>query len=165
MRPFPKILLALACILLLGACGDRHLTRKITPVDIGGAWQMTATSRLLLQRDGYVETPGQTYTITFHPDGSLHFASVVDNTKSGTFFDCPGTWKLQHDTTIDNSVVRANVLQLELRRPKDLYLMKLSLAEENGRLRLWSFYGDPDSWEFMEYERQPATAATSTGPS
>ena len=32
------------------------------------------------------------------------------------------------------------------------------IAEEDGRLILWSFLGDPDSWEFIEYKLQHAQA-------
>jgi hypothetical protein len=29
----------------------------------------------------------------------------------------------------------------------------VNFAEKNGTIRLWNYYGDPDSWEFVEYER------------
>jgi hypothetical protein len=140
----------------LMGCGlpDRHAARKITTAEVVGTWQMTTASRQLLKRDGYAELPGQTYTITFNPEGTVKFASVLDHFKGGTNIECGGRWNLYHEKTIGNEIVRANALDLHLNRADGPYTRTLSFAEEGGKLRLWSFYGDPDSWEFIEYERQ-----------
>jgi hypothetical protein len=147
---------AVLCSLIVVGCdgSDRHTTRKVATSEIVGTWKMTAASLRLLKRDGYVPSPGETQTIRFNADGSLAFASVIDGFKGGTFNTCSGTWKLNYDRTIDRETVRANSIDLELRRTSDTHLRSLSLAEEGGKLRLWNYYGDPDSWEFIEYERQ-----------
>jgi hypothetical protein len=148
-------ILAVVCGLFVAGCdgGDRHMTRKVATSEIVGTWKMTAASLQLLKRDGYVPSPGETQTITFNADGSLAFASVLDDFKAGTYNTCSGMWKLNHDKTIDNETVRANAINIELKRTSDTHLRTLSLAEVGGKLRLWNFYGDPDSWEFIEYER------------
>ena len=167
MRHSPAILAttvaALACALFLAGCGDdpneRHFDRKITPVDIVGTWRMTDAAQDLLRRDGHVEIVGCKYTITFINDGWLKFESVIDDVKGGTYFNCNGTWRLDNDVVVDNEK-RANVVEIQLRRPNDRYFRKLGVTEEGGNLRLWNFYGDPKFAEFIEYERPGAKPKT-----
>jgi len=140
--------------LFAGCSGpDRHLKGKVTTADVVGAWKMTAASLQFLTRDGYRASPGETRTITFNADGSVEFASVFVDSNGATFDRCRGTWKLEHDKSIDNKSIRANAIDLVLQRSPDVsHGSTLSLREEGGKLRLWSFYGDPDLWEFIEYE-------------
>jgi hypothetical protein len=150
------ILVPLACVMFLTACGDdaltRHMTRPIGLNDVVGNWQLTKASLDLLIRDGYVEIPNQTYTITFNNDGWLSFESVLDDVKGGTYSKCPGTWRLHHDVTVD-SEKRANVVELQLLRTNNRHFLKLLVTEEDGNLRLWNSYGDAKLTEFIEYER------------
>ena len=158
MRHFSSLYAALCVVVVVvvvaGCHGpDRHMRRKVEPSELVGTWKMTAASLRLLQRDGYVASPGETQTITFKADGSLAFASVLDQFEGGTLTTCNGTWRLDHDKTINN-LRRANVVDVELQLTRNhTYLRTLSLAEEGGKLRLWDSYGDPDLWEFIEYER------------
>ena len=162
------ILAALACALLplLAGCGDdpheRHMTTQVQPTAIFGVWKMTQLSRDLLKRDGNVEQDGQTYTINFLKDGWLKFESALDDAKpGGTYENCLGTWRLDHDVMVDNKV-RANIVELQLRRNAERTFKKFALTEEGGQMRLWSVYGDPTLGEFIEYERPGSKAAAKT---
>jgi hypothetical protein len=168
MRHSTATTIALVCgsLLLLAGCGEdrdkRHLARVVSPPSLLGVWEMTEASRQLLLRDGYVEVPNQSYTITFINDGTVKFASVVDDVRGGTFTNCLGRWRLDHDRTIDNETPRANVIELQLLRTSDRYFRKLALTEEDEQIRLWNFYGDPDSKEYIEYERPGAKKVASS---
>ena len=162
------ILAPLACALVvaLAGCGDdpheRHMTTQVQPGAIFGVWRMTQASRDLLKRDGNVEKDNQTYTINFLNDGWLKFESVADDANGGGAYEtCLGTWRLDHDVMVDN-VVRANIVELQLRRNTERTFKKLSLTEEGGQMRLWSVYGDPKLGEFIEYERPGSKAAPKT---
>jgi hypothetical protein len=161
---------ALACALALplagAGCGDdpheRHMATQVQPNAIIGLWKMTQFSRDLLKRDGNVEKDGQAYPINFVNDGWLKFDSALDDAKpGGTYESCLGTWRLDHDVMVDN-VVRANIVELQLRRNTERTFKKLSLTEEGGQMRLWSVYGDPKLGEFIEYERPGSKAAPKT---
>ncbi len=152
-------IVVLAAIALQG-CGayfapDRNVTRKVAEAEVVGTWRLTAGSLALLQRDGFVADPTHAYTITFNVDGTLRFASVIDDFRSGRYFDVPGTWTLEHNTNGNSNVHKANALSLRIEVPGSTNNRYLNFAEENGKLQLWNYYGDPDSWEFMEYERDP----------
>src|SRR2546421_393936 len=81
---------------------ELQISREAGPGDVLGTWQMTRASLELLKRDGYVEVPGQTYTITFNSDGWAKFESVLDDVKGGTYTRCLGNWRLDHDVTVDS---------------------------------------------------------------
>jgi hypothetical protein len=166
MRHSFPVVVSLACLLCLTGCGEdrgkRHLERVVNMPEILGVWEMTKASQDLLKRDGYVELVDQPYTITFNNDGSLKFTSVLDDVRGGTFTNCLGKWKLDHDRTVDDETPRANVVELQLLRPNDRYFRKLALTEVDEHVRLWNYYGDPDAKEYIEYER-PGASAKPTG--
>ena len=110
---------------------------------------MTPQSLALLKRDGYTPAAGETYTIIFAADGSLKFASVLPEFKSGNYVTTPGTWALKHDVSVDNETKRTNCLNVSWSRWE-----KASFAFENGKLILWTWYGDPDTGEYIDYVRE-----------
>ena len=77
--------------------------------------------------------------------------------RGGTFTNCLGKWKLDHDRTVDDETPRANVVELQLLRPNDRYFRKFALTEVDEHVRLWNYYGDPDAKEYIEYERPGAS--------
>lgn len=133
---------------LLGGCDDRHTDRKVTGADIVGTWRMTPQSLALLKRDGFTGASGETYTITFADDGTLKFASVLPDFEGGKFVTTSGTWALRHDVSVDNETRRANCLDVVWNRAE-----KASFAFESGKLILWTWYGDPDRGEHIDYVR------------
>ena len=143
---------------LLVACGsyfppDRHVTRTIANSEIIGTWKLASDSLSLLQRDGFAAKPENKYTITFNSNGSLNFASVLEDFESGQYVKATGTWTLKHNTSVDSNIKQANALIVELQTSDGRQVRHLNFTEDDGTLRLWSTYGDPDSWEFMEYEK------------
>lgn len=152
----PVVLWSVCLILLIGCCfplPDRNLTRTVAETEIVGVWRLTDESLELLQRDGFVADPDIDYTLALHADGVLQFDSVIDDFRSGTYQTIGGTWRLDHNSEGDSNIEKPNVLEMELRSPGSTHFRSLNFGEEEGQLILWNYYGDPDSWEFMEYER------------
>ena len=69
--------------------------------------------------------------------------------------EADGRWKLEHNTTGGSNIHKTNALSLEIKMPEMTDNRYLNFAEQDNKLILWNFYGDPDSWEFLEYERDP----------
>ena len=102
---------------------------------------------------GVKSAPEHRYTIIFEKDGQLDFASVDADFRSGTYMECQGTWNLGHDTRESSGLRVANTLRMRLKTASANLDIGMGFAETDGRIVLWDFYGDPDSWEFIEYER------------
>jgi hypothetical protein len=149
-----SLLLALCAFIV--ACGgyfapDRNIRERLDESELSGAWQLTARSLELLERDGFHRNPDSRYRLTLTADGECQFESVVDDFKGGTDVRAPCTWRLEHDAADDSSIKRANILRVSFR--PDGRVLHFSFARQGGELILWNYYGDPDSWEFIEYSR------------
>ena len=160
MRQICIVMIAVVCLALTG-CGrltplpDRNLKRKVADTDVVGTWKLTSQSLGQLTRDGYIVDPSHALSITFHADGTLEFASVMDGISGwGTYVEGLGNWALEHDTSGDSNIEKMNALRLDIGGAEVIDRRYLNFAEEDGQLLLWNYYGDPDSWEFMEYERR-----------
>lgn len=144
----------LLCVVACRGCilPDRNLGRTVTPSEIVGTWRLTPESLRLLERDGFKPLPDQTFTMTFAEDGAARFASI-DPWEPTTYAVRAGTWALVHGTPQG----RTNVLELRLQGAGEsgTSFVNWNFDEVGGSLVLWSFLGDPDSWEFVEYTRAP----------
>ena len=139
-------------LVLLGAgcrapLPDRHLQTIIGPEDIIGVWSLSPASLAFLIRDGFDASATASYQIAFATDGELVFQSVLAEFRGGLFVDVEGTWTLRHNTDIKNQ------LQLVLALPARRHELTLNVGTQDGHLVLWDFYGDPDEWEFLTYQR------------
>lgn len=141
---------------------DRSLKQYVGETDVIGVWELTSDSMKLLARDGYNGPSNQTHHISFLADGTCEFQTVLDGFKGGTHYNAKGKWVLEKDTMGDSNVKVRNAIRMELKLPTTTYLRYLNFDRRKGKLVLWSFYGDPDSWEFMEYENAPNQAPTVT---
>lgn len=132
--------------------GEGHLKRKISAKDLVGIWQLTSSTKQLLGNDGFAFLPTQKLTLTLNSDGSLVFASILDNIqdRGSSYVKTTGSWQLLHDGTFENSITRSNIVNLQLSTGR---IVKLAINEQNGALKLWTYYDDPDSAKFVEYER------------
>ena len=151
------LLVAAAGAWLLASCGryfapNRHLEERVDRADLVGTWHLTAASLENLARDGFQAQAEQTFLLELRADGSCRFESFLQ-AGGGRYRVLNGRWNLLHDTTRGSNVRKANLLQLEL--AGGVYGADLNLAREDGELLLWSFYGDPDLWLFLEYARRP----------
>ena len=133
---------------------DRNLKDYVRETDVIGAWNLQQESLDLLIRDGFATNASHQYHIQFLTNGICVFQSVADKSIGGEYYDVQGTWKLEHDTTGGSNFGKKNAIRLELPLPNTTHLSYLNLDKRDNALVLWSFYGDPDSWEFIEYMKQ-----------
>ena len=137
------------------ACGryfapDRNAGELLAEIDVLGTWRLTAESLEELARGGFSGAPSHRYAIAFHAGGACDFASVLDVPPDAVYAETTCRWSLEHDATGCDSTAKKNVLLLSF---PDGRRACLNFAREHGRLVLWDWYGDPDSWEFLEYVR------------
>ena len=151
--PMLAILLALAMAGCNAPLPDRSLKQYVSENDVVGTWELTADSMKLLERDGYNRVSNAPNVVVFLADGTCTFNTVLDEFKGGTHYNVQGKWVLERDTMGDSTIRKKNAIRMDLKSPATTYQKYLNLDRRGGRLILWSFYGDPDSWEFMEYEK------------
>lgn len=137
-------------LLMLAGCGsyfmpDRNISDRIAEKDLVGTWVLTAESLKLLKRDGYQDAE-QVQQIVFKDDGRCEYSGVEIYKPKLSYKSTQGSWKLKHDVK-ESGGTKANAIELPVAG-------ELNLARKDGVLILWAFYGDPDSWEFMEYVKK-----------
>ena len=136
---------------------DRNLKTLVDRNDILGKWCITSNSLTLLKRDGFVTQAHNIYAIDFRSDGSLEFQSVLAGFYTGTYCQVRGTWELKHDVEACSNVRSKNAIEMSLVMPKGTHFYCLAFDRDKNGLILWEYYGDPDSWEFVEYRKaEPA---------
>lgn len=153
-------------VFLLFGCGryftpNINLDRYATLQEIVGTWTLRPDTLLLAQRDGYKPSSNAVHQIEFEQDGSCAFRSIINTGLTDSLYlVARGRWRLEHDTHRKDERERKNELFLEL----DKQEFKFLLTEEDGRILLWDFWGDPDSWEFIKYERSDFQHGTANAP-
>jgi hypothetical protein len=152
------VLTALLLLCLCVGCGvyfkpSRDLSRRVEAEEIVGTWKLTAESYSLLKRDGSSLEPPLREFLLFDRDGGLGLATGGRAPQRVEDDALRGTWKLEHSVNANTNLRYNNVLWLQVAEQGGTYSRWLNIDEVDGRLRLWSYYGDPDLWEFMEYER------------
>lgn len=132
---------------------DRNLKSRLERGDIIGKWALTSNSLALLTRDGFTPDEHSAYTIDFRTDGTLAYQSVLAGFHTGTYLNIQGAWELQHDTTDHSNIRSKNAIDMTLTTPEGTQSRGLMFDTDRHGLILWEYYGDPDSWEFMEYRK------------
>ena len=141
--------------LVLAACGryfapDLNLDRHVTEKELEGTWSLVTATLELARRGGYAPRAGTRHEIVFRANGTCEFRSLTDDPGSADYLEASGTWRLLHDTGAAAEKKRKNELRIRMQH-RDVILF---LMEENDRLRLWNFWGDPDSWVFIKYDKK-----------
>jgi hypothetical protein len=156
-RLYSYLILSLFCVAFVG-CGryfapDRNVKETLVEKDVIGKWRLKTSSSQLLVRDGFRSDPTNRCTIMFNADGTCFFHSVESFGGTNRYFSGGGTWRLEHDTQGDSNIKKKNAVRLELPVNGERKIQYWNFAKEKGVLILWNSYGDPDEWEFLEYER------------
>lgn len=151
-----RIIPIVASILFLAGCGryfapDIRLKRQVAANEITGTWVLRGDSLTIAKRDQfhpYHEQPGRMHEIELRPDGTCHFRSITQMPTD--YLDCEGEWQLGHSSK------DTNIPELDLLLKKGGgYGFSLDFTEEDSHLVVWQYWGDPDSWEFLKYDKQP----------
>ena len=146
--------LALFFAVTLAACGDfapdRNLRRHASAEEIVGTWRLLPSSLNVLKKEAQYSPVeiSRPHDIVFRSDGSCHFRSADEfSPERAEYFDTEASWKLVHDPPFSDG--KRNEVQIIV----GVRGITLNLAEVNHRLHLWQFWGDPDGWQFLEYEK------------
>ena len=108
---------------------------------------MSAESLACLERDGYIIDPTLEHTLTFRGDGTVIFNSAFTEIGITQHQIVDGIWALDHKE--DSSSSLNLKLYINGAERSDTF----SFAEENSVVILWQTLGDPDMWEFIEYNK------------
>ena len=160
MKTITQRLLIPLVSLIIVSCGmpDIRVKRKVAESEIQGVWVLDPKSSALASDnsiDRYEDASAKVHKITFNPDGTCHYQSVLQ--MPTRYVDAHGTWKIGSDA--DNP--KGSVIDILLKTDSDgTYMFSLDLKEESGVLILWEFWGDPDSWRFLEYKRKETKQET-----
>ncbi len=154
------VVLAVLCSGCPWPLPDRNLKEYVKEQDVVGRWNFQPESIALVVRDGFKTNPTHQYHIQFLKDGTCAFRSVVDEFQGGNYHDVKGKWKLEHDTTGGSNIKKKNTIQIDLSIANGTHTRYLNFDKVDGTLVLWQFYGDPDSWEFMEYKKAEQSPAS-----
>ena len=147
------VVVALMGLLVATGCRyfatDRSIRERIDEAAIVGTWQLTPESLDLLTRDGFHTDRSINYEISFSQGGTCKFASALDLDRPTRYVVSECTWSLKHDTTCGSNITTKNAREILLLPSRAGYC--LSFTRNQGNIVLWQGYGDPDSWEFLEY--------------
>ncbi len=132
--------------LLTAGCGyfmpDRNLAEKVEEHDLAGTWTRLSPNAQQIAKYKLIPEPPASLTLN---EGGI--------CQPGTDTFC--AWRVKHDLPGHNGSTLPNQVSVELRtvgmRPQT---WNFGVGKEAGKLRLWEFLGDPDQWEFVEYEQR-----------
>jgi hypothetical protein len=128
---------------------DINPGRYIEGEEIVGTWSLIPHALDLTKRNGYSAAEGTPQDINLWVNGNCHFSSVIRADGKIEYLDASGSWRLSHDTDYSNPSKSKNEIRIRLPDRNIVFYLK----EEDGRLLLWNFWGDPSRVELLEYEK------------
>jgi hypothetical protein len=130
------------------------MKRYVTQDELVGVWIHTSgTERIIAQDKPSGVKPSKCHIILYQ-DGTCEFDSVYDNFSSLEYFKFSNRWTLEHDTMGNSNIRKKNAISFDINERGFAGKMYLNLKEEDGKLILWEWYGDPDSGEMIEYKKE-----------
>lgn len=154
MKTFVYPLLALITLPFVAGCGmpDFRIKRKVAANEIIGTWELDPKSSAFATDndiDRHKADPTKVHAITFVAGGTCQFRSVLQ--MPTRYVDALGEWEIS--PTDDDP--KGSQIDISLKIEGDArHTFSMGLKEISGELILWQFWGDPDSWKFVEYRRQ-----------
>ena len=146
-----KTSLAIIIPLALVGCWrpDISLKRSVTPQEIMGVWTMTEDSFQDIKTDSdasNIQGSHKDFQFEIREDGTLRYRSLLQMPTRTV--DYRGTWQLKPQT----DSAKGNRLHMLLEADPN-YGVSLDFTEQDGKLLLWTYFGDPDSWRLEQYEK------------
>jgi len=142
LRPtVPPVIVLIAGALLVGCLPDyfpRRPLRGISESEVVGAWKLTRSAPpAAWSDDGGVE---------FFPGGKCTLKKFAhgDNESSGDY-----TWRI----TVEDGSKASTLCITGFGPPERPLTTFFYFTRHHGKLVLWQYVGDPDSREYIEYER------------
>ncbi|MES2996760.1 MAG: hypothetical protein V4733_08115 [Verrucomicrobiota bacterium] len=141
------------CLLLAGCfLPDIRINRKVSKSEVIGTWLLDPKCSAIAETnaiDRYIPDSSKPHRIILNPDGTCSFQSVIGYDPGKYQYQIlTGTWKLE--TSKDNPSGSYLALELGKAGMRTTHT-DYDFREENGNLILWCHWGDPGSWQFLEY--------------
>ena len=130
---------------------DIRINREVAEKEIVGTWRLDPGSTALASNDfggDYVPDASQPNTIVFNPDGTCRYRSVSQ--MPTRHIDESGEWSIVPTSDKPERYEIKMTLKMEGGGTSGF---DIGIRERSGELVLWQFWGDPDSWHFLEYRR------------
>lgn len=153
MKIVAKAAFLILSSLALASCGmpDIRIKHKVAETEVVGTWHLDPKSSALAEDhdgDDYVMDATKPHTIVFSADGTCHYRSVLQ--MPTRYIDAVGQWK----TSSPSDKPEGSEVQIELNMPDGgTQMISLDIREDSGELILWTFWSDPDLWNFIEYKQ------------
>jgi len=173
-----ELIMLLACMFVSAGCKqiqglpDRHAKREITQSELVGNWVTTQNSLNSLIQEGYSRyTKKQDHYLALFDDGTCKFCTYSSIPPSPTIQEeekyyislTDATWKITETSTIvghsSEMVPAVEIEKVERKQsPEGLNINKITvrffIAEENRRIVLWNYIGDPDYTQYMDFVKE-----------
>jgi hypothetical protein len=130
------------------------LRRYVTQNELIGVWIHNSSTERIIARDKPSGTRPSKCHLTLHRDGTCDFDSVYGSYDSFAYRKSSGSWTLEHDTEGNSNRRKKNAIAFDMDSPEFAGNMYLNIKEKKGKLILWEWHEDPDSWEFIEYVKE-----------
>ncbi len=135
---------------------QRYIHREVSNSELVGTWRATADSieeQSAFSRT-YPDWPAsvQWSSMTLNDDGTCRLTiEPLWRGENGQQYEQPDCmWKVTKAWAVENTSELAVVVSFE-----DFGKSSLYIYEENGGLTLWSFIGDPDDWDMLDFRKSP----------
>lgn len=130
------------------------LRRYVTQDELIGVWIHNSSTERIIARDKPSGTRPSKCHLTLHRDGTCDFDSVYGSYDSFAYYKSSGSWTLEHDTEGNSNRRKKNAIAFDMESPEFAGNIYLNIKEKKGKLILWEWHEDPDSWEFIEYVKE-----------
>ena len=133
----------------------KNLSEKPKTEELTGKWKLDKFGYELVNEKGY-ET--KNIELNIKSDGSFiaqnipNFINVFTESKTKEFLNSNGSWKIEKDFSDEKYVLGLNFEKSNL--DKDGFSVEFELYEENDKIILWYFVGDPDSGERLLFRKK-----------
>lgn len=156
----PVALLVLGVTLACQRSENRYATRKVTPMEVHGTWTMTPTGIEGLRYAGHTKHLNEAdHVLVIRPDGSCSLRGFVDALKTSGADE--GFVATDCQWSLGEIGHQALMIRIQGQRA-DTLGPYFHFDEENGKLLLWQYAGDPDAWKYVEFAKQSDQARASS---
>ncbi len=152
--PNSVIIFILGAALACQRSENRYLTRSVAPNELVGTWVATPDGIAGLRFAGHTKHLSTSdHELVLRPGGSCSYRSFRSAT--GTSGTDEGFITAECEWSLGNTGHQELIFRLKDAASTNL---QFYFAEENSRLLLWQYAGDPDAWKYVEFAKQTSEA-------
>ncbi len=143
--PFVGCAIMVAAVWVVIKLSDIRLRREVANAEVIGTWTLREESLKLVLSGGVKQVGDAPCGLEVRADGSCRYRSF--HFYPTRIEDLEGRW------TIRPTPGEKQIYELSISTKKSVF--GVSVGEENGRLFLWEYLGDPDEGAYLKYDKQP----------